>query len=254
MMYKQTLKALLFLALIVLCSASGCNDDTTPEPEPPQNIQLTFNLQHFVGASPVEFDQLKYTNAYGNAYSVLTLKYFISDIKFEKADGSGKIILDIEQYIDATNAQTTTFTIAGNFPNVEYSSISFVFGLTEEKNITGAFPNPPESNMEWPIPMGGGYHYMKLEGKLDSASMIKNYQAHTGASMGTPYYIDVVLPNSEFEASGNKTINIGMDINLWWADPNTLDLNNMSAVMGNQAMQQKLKDNGNDVFTLISIE
>ena len=40
-----------------------------------------------------------------------------------------------------------------------------------------------------------------------------------------------------------------MNINNWWVNPNMLDLNTMSGIMGNQQMQIKLKENGNDVFT-----
>ena len=39
-----------------------------------------------------------------------------------------------------------------------------------------------------------------------------------------------------------------MDINQWWVDPNTIDLNDMTMVMGNLEKQQKLHDNGNNVF------
>jgi hypothetical protein len=39
-----------------------------------------------------------------------------------------------------------------------------------------------------------------------------------------------------------------MDINKWWQDPYTLDLNEITMVMGNQEIQQKLHDNGMNVF------
>ena len=102
-----------------------------------------------------------------------------------------------------------------------------------------------------PAAMGTGYHYMKLEGKFDSAGVIKNYQAHTGPSMGNQYFVEVVLTQDPFSCNCTTVdIRIDMDINKWWQNPNTLDLNNMSMVMGNQEMQQKLKENGSDVFSL----
>jgi hypothetical protein len=40
-----------------------------------------------------------------------------------------------------------------------------------------------------------------------------------------------------------------MDINKWWQDPNTIDLNDITMVMGNQEIQQILHDNGENVFS-----
>lgn len=250
-MTRYSLNTLLIFFILSTVALSGCKEEEEPIP---QNIELTFNFNHFVGTTPVEFNEIKYVNAYGNPYSVSTLKYFISDIKLTNADGTGATVLNYEHYVDATDAQTLSFSTGAIFLPDTYSSISFIFGLNEEKNISGRFPNPPQSNMEWPEPMGGGYHYMKLEGKVDSAGIINNYQAHSGATMGTPYYFEVILPNSSFNSAEKRTINIGMDINQWWANPNTIDLNTMTSVMGNKVVQQQLKDNGSDVFFLISVE
>jgi hypothetical protein len=52
--------------------------------------------------------------------------------------------------------------------------------------------------MEWPIMMGGGYHYMKLEGKFDSAAIVKNYQTHTGPTNGNQNYISLDLPITKY--------------------------------------------------------
>jgi hypothetical protein len=248
-LYKSTL-----LLLIVGFLISGCKkDDDNDDPIPVNDVQLNFAFSHRVGSSAVSYDMIAYQNEAGNNYSVVTLKYFISDIRLNKADGSS-VLIDEAHYVDGTDLTTMVFTPSTKVPEGNYSSISFVFGLNEEKNMTGAYPNPPESNMEWPIPMGGGYHYMKLEGKLDSAGTIKNYQAHTGATMGTPYYVEVTLPSSEFTAAEGKIITIGMNINNWWQGPHTIDLNDVTSIMGNPDMQTLLHDNGADVFYLESIE
>ncbi|MCB2221129.1 MAG: hypothetical protein KQI35_12095 [Bacteroidetes bacterium] len=254
-MHKNKITRLLLLLLAAGFIFTSCKKDNDEDenPTPASQVQLNFNFSHRVGSSTLNYDVMGYSNAAGNNYSVITLKYFISDIRLNKADGSS-VLIDEEHYVDGTDYNTLLFTPETKVPEGEYSSISFIFGLNEEKNITGAYPNPPESNMEWPVPMGGGYHYMKLEGKLDSAGTIKNYQAHTGATMGTPYYIEVELPSSSFTAADGKIITIGMDINKWWSTPNTLDLNDVSSIMGNPAMQQNLHENGADVFYLESIE
>jgi hypothetical protein len=230
----------------VLLLAAGCNKDD----EEQQNIQINFLFSHTVGSDQVEFEDIKYQNAAGNTYSVETLKYFVSDITLYAEDGSG-VRFDAEHYVDARDNSTLTFQPGVGVPLNNYNKLSFIFGLDENKNVTGRYPNPPESNMEWPPAMGGGYHYMKLEGKFDSTGAVKNYQAHTGPSMGNQYYIEVMLEQDPFSCDCQSVdVNFSMDINKWWQGPNTLDLNDMASVMGNTDMQEKLQANGNDVFTL----
>lgn len=249
-MKKLHLTLLLALFTISILHTS-CNKDE--DPPQPSEVQVNFKFDHYVDDNMLEFNNIKYTNAFGNLYSVETLKYFISDIRLKKTDGT-EVLIDEEHYIDGLDENTQTFLPATKIPEGEYTSISFIFGLNEEKNINGRYPNAPESNMEWPLAMGPGYHYMKLEGKTDSSGVINNFQAHTGATMGNQNFIEVSLPASGFSATeSSMTITIKMNINEWWVNPNTFDLNMMTMVMGNQQVQQKLHDNGVDVFNLKSI-
>ncbi len=231
-----------FLQIFALCILflSSCEKDEN---------QITFEFIHRVGTETLEFDTIRYVNAYGNTFSVVTLKYFISNIILQKTDG-GSLLIDEEHYIDASDNTTTSFIPLLKIPVGTYSRISFVFGLDTLKNVSGWFTNPPESKMEWPLGMGGGYHYLKLEGKLNATGLIKSYQAHMGQLKGMPYYISVDLPESSFNIDGDDVnIQIIMDINKWWVNPNTLDLNDITGIMGNGSIQQQLKENGNDVFS-----
>lgn len=235
---------------ILLNSCSENNDNINPQPV---QIQVSFDLVHSIGSQLLEFDTINYTNEFGNNYSVATLKYFVSDFTFHKADGS-EFKIDEEHYVDGRELSTTTFFPSTKVPVGDYSSLSFIFGIDSTKNKIGLFHDPPESLMEWPAPMGGGYHYMKLEGKFNQNDTIKNYQCHTGPTMGNPNFIQVTLADSEFSTgTTNKTITLKMDINKWFENPNTLDLNDVTGIMGNQPMQLKLKDNGADVFSLVWI-
>jgi hypothetical protein len=224
------------------------------KPDPDINLDfpnLHIKFSHFVDNDALSFDTILYTNAVGNKYSVATLKYFVSNIILKKKDGSQESY-DGPHYIDASDE--STYTINGGpifISSGEYTSITFVFGLTEAENVTGAFVNPPESNMEWPIPLGGGYHYMKLEGKFDSASIVKNYQAHLGRHLTTPHFINITHDNLGLTLIGGdeKTIECKMNINNWWSTPNTLDLNIMSGIMQNETIQEQLEQNGSDIFT-----
>jgi hypothetical protein len=236
----------LFLLITAGILLSSCKKDDENQT---QDARINFQMMHYVGNETVEFDNIKYTNSFGNLYSVSRLQYFISDFRLEKADGS-EVFMDEEFYVDGMVENTTVLTPQEKIPSGDYSSISFIFGLSEEKNVSGAFPNPPENNMEWPPTLGSGYHYMKLEGKTDSSGTVNNFQAHTGPTNGNQNFIEVTLPGSAFTVSGNEvTLFIKMDINKWWEGPNLFDLNQMTMMMGNQEIQEKLKENGGDVFS-----
>lgn len=244
----------IMLGLIITISSYTKNDDNINAVPVEKDSKVNITMVHMVTNSFVEFDKIQYINTFGNLYSVATLKYFISDIYFHKSDGTS-IYIDDEFYVDARDQSTLTFMPETKIPAGDYTSISFIFGISESKNIDGAFPDSPENAMEWPTPLGGGYHYMKLEGKVDSSGVFNNFQAHTGPTFGNSNFVNVSLPVSAFSTTGDNTfINIIMDINKWWTNPNTLDLNEMTMVMGNQEMQEKLKANGEDVFTVEIIE
>ncbi len=247
--FKNKLVALALLAALFI-SFSSCNDDDDPQPS---ETSVNFKFEHYMDGAPANFNEIMYTNTFGNEYSVETLKYFLSKIKFTLADGS-EFTIDQAFYIDAFDESTTTTGYA-TLPSGEYTSISMIYGLNEEMNVPNAFPNAPESNMVWPPAMGSGYHYMKLEGKVDNDSTINNYQAHTGPTMNEKNFFEVTLPNSDFTLSGTSmTAIIRMNIEKWWENPNTLDLNTVTGIMGNQDMQLKLKENGEDVFSFGGVE
>ncbi len=242
----RLIQTLTILTLLCATTLLSCKKDDT---ETDSTINIQFD--HKVGSDKLQFDTIMYTNASNNNYSVSTLEYFVSKFEFTKTDGT-IISFDTIVYVDAK--EEIGLALSGLIlPVGEYSSLDFIFGLDDEDNVTGLFVNPPESNMEWPVPMGGGYHYMKLEGKFDSVSIVKNYQAHTGRLMATPHFIDINLDlGNSFSIGGGDEINLllTMDINNWWQLPNNLDLNIMSSVMGNPSIQQKLMENGADVYSI----
>lgn len=236
--FKLTLLALLALSVI------SCSEDDDPGPE----VRVQIQFSHYVGDQALQFNSIEYQNEAGNIYSVETLLYFVSDFKLMSTGGE-EVLIDEIHYVDGRDESTLLFLSETAVPAGTYESLSFVFGLTEADNTPRRFPNTPENNMEWPPAMGSGYHYMKLEGKVDSSGVINNFQAHTGPTMNNQNFVEVTMPESSFTIDGDgQTISVIMDINKWWEDPNMLDLNEVTGIMGNQAMQEKLKANGADVF------
>ena len=218
---------------------------------------LTVNIDYSVNGKALITDSLCYCNEAGNAFLITEIQWFIS--KMELQDERGEWVSSEQKifYIDTDIPESQTLQIA-SIPVGRYKALRFVFGLDEEDNRTGLFTDPPESEMFWPDFLGGGYHYMKLNGKyLNAEGHLAPLAIHLGIGQNedcTEFYQNyfiVELP-IDFTIKEN-TVNqfdLTMVIDNWFRNPNLYDFNEFgSAIMQNQAAQQALKENGKDVFT-----
>lgn len=262
-------KFYLFIALLLF---SACNNKKEDKilPTDTRVGKITFNFKHHVNNEPLIIDTLTYTNAAGNPYLINEIQYFISDVTLFKADGTEKRIEEWEDihYIDTDIPETQIWEMYDDISPGSYDSIGFTFGINEEKNESFMYVNPPERDMFWPEYLGGGYHYLKLNGKWeDTTGNIYPFDFHLG--IGQIYagnvidvdsitgfvhnYFHVSLPNSDFniENEENKQISIIMNIEKWFQDPHTYDHDTWGGyIMQNQNAMEIAKKNGHNVFSV----
>ncbi len=238
----------LLLASLSLLFLSACTSNSVE----PVETTVTLGFIHLNNNEALELDNIKYTNAVGQNYSIKTVKYFVSKVTFHKTDGSNFVSSNIH-YVDIRNSETLSLEITEKIPYGSYSSISFVYGLVPEDNITGSLGLELDRLMEWPAPMGGGYHYMKLEGEYLDGNMSNFFNFHAGSLAGEPYEIHIDLPNSAFEINENSlNIDLVMEINSWFQNPTDWDFAYWgSGIMGNPDAQATVQKNGADVFSIV---
>ena len=231
---------------------------------------MIFTFNHLVNGEPLQENELIYTNAAGNPYLITEVKYFISGITFYKSDGTHTLVDDWKDifYIDEDIPATKTIPIFDPIPAGDYDSINFVFGITKEKNKSFMFVNPPEVNMFWPEVLGGGYHYMMINGKWeDTTGYVQPFNFHLGIGQlyhGGGYDVDSIyafiqnyfivrLPGSAFTIRDQETlvIPVVMNIENWFNGTHIYDFNYWGgAIMQNQEAMQVVKENGQDVFSI----
>jgi len=246
---------LTFTALIFL--AASCNKH--------EKGRIEIYFTHTVDGCPAQFNKLIYTNTAGNQYQINEIKYFISKLIFMDAEGK---TIEINQdngihYVDCGLPNTLRWKIE-DIPQKHYAAVSFVFGLNENDNKSNRFVNPPESNFSWPEPLGGGYHYMQINGKfMNKKDELQNMNIHTG--IGQLYdenhevtqfvhnYFTVTLPYKFFVyADHTLSLTINMEVQRWFDFPNLFDFNEFgTGIMQNQQAQQILKENGGNVFDVM---
>ena len=238
----------MFVVLALLCSA--CTH------EPAGHIKLNFSF--VVDNDSLRLDTCMYRNAAGNLYEVSDVQFFISHVRLESSSGEMVEIADNQgiHYTDIRIPGTLSWSIADELPAEEYKSITFVFGLEGEQNSTGYFPNPPENNMSWPDVLGGGYHYMKINGRwIDGSGLRQPFNLHSGKIATDSGFADntftVTLPLSQFAVGKNSSADLTllMNVNAWFSNPYLFDFNVFGgSIMQNREAQEVLRANGRDVF------
>lgn len=243
-----------YFILLILTAVlfSSCHKEKT--------AALSVSFAFHVDGQDLEQDVRKYVNAAGNQYEVNEVMFFISNIKLYQSDGS-VVARDRIHYVDVDIASTLDWDL-GMIPQGNYSGISFTFGLSDAENRSNRFVNPPECNMSWPDVMGGGYHYMKINGKwLADDGQVKPFNLHTGIGQlydeegNVTQFVDnsfsVTLEHPFTVPEKGENLQLVMNINQWFNASRMFDLDEWGgSIMQNQAAQEILKQNGPYVFEL----
>jgi hypothetical protein len=190
----RKISVLPFLLLVFYaCTKTNSCDETSGT-----HSNVIFSFTHKVDGESLKFDTMIYHTSLGDSYLVNDLQYFISRVSLHSINGKWKDIAtdDGIHYIDASDNTSCTWWVNDILPSTTYDTVSFIFGLDEDQNTSGRFPNPPERDMFWPDMLGGGYHYMKLDlkWKNDPMKQSQPFMFHLG--IGQMYIGNSVNPDS----------------------------------------------------------
>ena len=256
----------LIFVVFIMGFITACQNDP-PEPEK-QGLEITFS--HKVDGNVLIVNNMMYTNTAGNPYEVTEIMYFISDVKLYHHDG--RVVSpagwDDIHYVDTNIPATFNWLVSNDLPSGTYDSLTFTFGISSAKNKSFMFVNPPEVNMSWPEVLGGGYHYLMLNGWWkDTVNVRRPFNFHFG--IGQIYennsgqvsdiigFIDnsfVVKPaGNVFELQAGKIteLSLVMNVESWFETPIVYDHNQWGgAIMQIQDAMHIGCMNGHDVFSL----
>jgi len=258
---KQFYRLIFILLLFISC------DDKKTEDPPDFQAKIVFQFHHTIDQVPVFFDSLMYENPAGNPFLVNEIQYFISDVKLYHQEGNVKRIDDWKaiHYVDSDIVSTMTWEVYDPIDPGVYDSVSFTFGISEERNLSFMYVNPPEKDMFWPEILGGGYHYLKLNGKwLPEGQTVQTapFDFHLGIGQIYYSYPDSITGfahnyfNVSLSASGftldqgeTKDLSIIMQVEKWFMEPHIYNHDVYGGyIMQNQDVMQKVKENGYNVF------
>lgn len=256
--------------IISLLAFFSCKNENEPVVE---TNTLRIEIQHTIGNSDIEYNKLIYLNAAGNPYEVTEIMYFISDLRLY----SNGIEISPDEwndiyYVDSKLQETMKWKVGLDIPEGTYDSIKFRFGLSEERNESFLFVNPPEVLMAWPEVLGGGFHYLMINGFWKDTMDIRNpynfhlgigqiYEENSGEIEDIMGFIDnsfdVVPSGQPFTINKGKvtTLTLKMDVNSWFESPFVFNFNTWGgAIMQNQDAMNVGCLNGRDVFSYSTSE
>jgi hypothetical protein len=164
--------------VVVLFGVASCNKKTSEN----ETGTLGIAIEHTVNGETAVYDQLIYSNEAGNQYELSEVQWFITSLALIRDDGTSVAIMGEDEawYIDSDIPESMLHNFE-QIPSSAFTALQFNFGFTKEVNLSHRFVNPPESFMFWPQYLGGGYHYMKLNGKwLNENGLKEPFNFHLG--------------------------------------------------------------------------
>jgi hypothetical protein len=221
-----------------------------------KNATIIFT-QNWAGNSVTkdDFNNTEFLNEAGNLIKISKLRYLISRIVLKKADGT-TINFDEYNLIDLSNPSSLTLSPAKPVITGEYTGVTFIYGFNEADNISGAYRDLNDADWNWPTMLGGGYHFMQLDGTFDDATGAPQpFNFHNGTARVSEGVFEQNFIafnfNENFTVTDNTTIEIKMDISEWFKNPLTWDLNDRSTdLMMNYHAQKDMQSNGATVFSI----
>lgn len=169
---KNVFKILFSISIIGLLGLSACtekNDD--PKPTTTDFGSVVVKLDHNFGGSAFTLNtpNFAYKTEDGDSVKFSMLKYYISNIKLIKADGtswSENYSYHLADYSTAVGG-VVTLTI-DSVPVADYKSMTYTIGVDSLHNVSGAQTGDlaVDKNMFWSWTTG--YIFMKAEGSVKS--------------------------------------------------------------------------------------
>jgi len=256
-MTKRTLSQQL-LVLFGLLLLWGCSKDETDD-----TASVAFTFSHVWDALDINADNLTtvaVTNANGELMNFTRIRYLVSRFKLENTSTGATYVLQGYKFTDLALADSYHFTPESNTLPAGRYKLQFIWGFNEADNTDGAYTDLNSASWNWPAMLGGGYHFLQMDGSYNLNNNASPYNYHNGKARASidppvfePNYQTIVFDES-FEITGATTINIRMDISEFFEGPHLWNLNELDTpLMPNYTAQKMMQENVLSVFSIHEI-
>ena len=220
----------------------GCGGGSS-ESSPTKTVQFV----HMINGNTLVENSGHYISGIESDISISKLEYIVTDLSIQtQLGGRSEVVSEI--YVDGLSETKKVLTV----PDITISKVSFTFGISKDSIGRESFGNDADiSAMAWPTAMGGGFHYMKLEGTDEKNGVRDVFLMHSGPTSGADFSFVVDLIPGEQMAEDSEMIKINMNVENWFNGSQVFDFQAYGRkIMKNASAQKVLQENGRSVFTL----
>lgn len=248
-MQARMLRAMALLAAALL---AACGVDA------PAGTPVRVEISHLINGAPlIVGSESSASTAAGEAFTVSKLRYYLSNFRLRRADGSWFAAAQNAessegyQLIDAAVPASATFEIA-NVPAGSYTGIEFLIGVDAARNHAGAQTGAldPTRGLFWSWKTG--YIFFLFEGHSpQSASSGQTLTYHVGgdASAARTVLLPLAPKPARVETRLVPTIHLKADVGRLFDAPNTIRFGELSAAMDAERVRP-IADNAAALFTV----
>lgn len=213
------------------------------------STQISLIFSNTLNNLPINSDAT-YTNIFEESFSVRSLKYYISHIKFTDSLHDEIEIFD-HQYFLINESDEKSKTIELNTALKHISSISFLVGVDSLKNVSGVQTGvlDPARGMFWT--WNTGYVYFKFEGNASVAKTpgrvfsyhIGGYKPGENASRWVKLTVPAVQQNSQ-------TFKIEVALDKFFHSVNPIKIAALPLCHEPGKLAMKMADNYQQIFSI----
>lgn len=250
---------LISTALLALFSSCKKEQGTLPtETEKTGKVMLDF--KNFAGSEVLEIQNGSYTyrNTNGDSFRVSAYKYYLSNIRLIKSDGTEFQVPESYYLIDQSNTASFSRTLS-DIPTGNYTTLKVLLGVDSTHNVSGAQAGDldPLYGMFWT--WSTGYIMAKVEGSFKQQSgSPAGMSFHLGGFTGKYSVlreVTLTLPEVLTVAEASQpTIHFKSDILKWFDSPHTINFQSLNQVGSTGDDAVKIADNYLNSLSVIGVE
>jgi len=175
--------SLLLTLAVAAVSLTSCDKKKGDDPKPAATTgEMDIELEHAVGAAALKLNASQtafdYTNGSGEPFNVTTFRYYVSNIRLKRADGTEYVQPNSYYLVDEAKPATKHLNLK-DIPVDDYVGLTFMVGVDAPRNTAGAQEGAlAPSDMFWS--WNSGYIFLKMEGYSPAAPGNHGLAFHIG--------------------------------------------------------------------------
>lgn len=243
------------LALTTVLVGS-CKKDA--DPTAPETGVFSIELENAVGDADLNLNADHYKTAAGDDFTVSTFKYYLSNIKLNKADNTAYSVPDTYFLVDQARDDSQLLSLTG-VPTGDYTSLSFTVGVDSARTKVGGFTGALSSDNGMWWDWSQEFINLKLEGtsaQSPKGGLVFHVAGYKGGNGAQNTIRTVTLPfpaNTKLLIRADHTpqIHVRADVLGMFGAPNPVRFSTVNNEMGGP---QTVKMADNLAANMFSVE